>query len=563
MLIHINSNYRNKNLYPYPSNFIIPNNSIPFHLSNDSFIDDRINLITKDSILFSFIYNQEIDIIYDILDSDTILIQLPIINEINPEFYLFFQNILIGYIIKDENNQSIITFSNIQENGILCNLENNIFHNSNKLEKKNGKLYNPSNSLFSDYSNNIIINGFSKYNFVSSISDLQNNGISKDCILINLTQEKYSKIIDIFKPYKNVIISPSIYFNNNDYIIVMNDYSNNNIYISTILEYYPRGCKKFHIHLINEFIPENTLFYNREYNFEIIYKKKRFIIIKPGFFLNPISITIFSDLNIELKIDILEIQFCFHTNSVPPLNKYLMFWLIKNSAIPIYSNVLEINNEYNIIYTEYPSIIYNDSKNYNDLYEKIGFMIIENFIPSLINPISNINVNKCYNVQLISLTLPNKSVCGVNQLLAYFPYVLVNFGNSTNSSIDKDIYIHNSTTSIGSLISNIPSAQNASFICPIANIRNPEINQYVVILSSQIIQMKLNLSQDLYFSVFLQSGKILIFSSAFSISSSIDHIESSNICKNNSQLNPNNYTHVYTQNDDIFISATFLIEPIL
>jgi len=178
------------------------------------------------------------------------------------------------------------------------------------------------------------------------------------------------------------------------------------------------------------------------------------------------------------------------------------------------------------------------------------------FLNNLVMPLSNPTLS-CYEVILTHLALPNLPVCGFDQLLSFFPYVLVNFGNTTNSS-EK----HSTTNSIGSLISNDPNATNVNFICPIANIRNPRIIQYVTIYSSQRVIMKLNLQDDLRFQVFLPNGNLLSYSDIYATNLRNDLIMKTNQCIH-LPLNKSYQYKVFTGIDTVYITAVFMIRPLI
>jgi hypothetical protein len=99
-------------------------------------------------------------------------------------------------------------------------------------------------------------------------------------------------------------------------------------------------------------------------------------------------------------------------------------------------------------------------------------------------------------------------VCGFNLLLADFPYVLVTIANSTNPSGENR----------GLLITNNPNAVLSNFICPIANIRNPDIVKFVVVNSSQKMIFKFNPTDNLRFEVNLPNGQLLKYNTTQSVS---------------------------------------------
>jgi len=105
----------------------------------------------------------------------------------------------------------------------------------------------------------------------------------------------------------------------------------------------------------------------------------------------------------------------------------------------------------------------------------------------------------CYEVQLVSLTLPN-SVLKVGQggQIAYYPHVYVQISNvsSTGAGLKNIIY------------SNNPNATNVIFRASIYDIRNPSSSPFVRIDGGGMIQtIKFKPNDNLYFRVYLSTGE--------------------------------------------------------
>lgn len=109
----------------------------------------------------------------------------------------------------------------------------------------------------------------------------------------------------------------------------------------------------------------------------------------------------------------------------------------------------------------------------------------------------------CYEMQILALLLPNRTVKGTNIQLAFFPYVLVEISNiSSSNSRNK-----------GLLISNNPHANTAVFVCPIANLKNPDIIRYIGVSSPQMVTMKFNPTDDLYIRITFPNGNLVEYNS--------------------------------------------------
>jgi len=587
MIFHFNSNYRNRTLYPFSTSFVLPINGTP--PANTFELDSRSILFADQEILFSFIYFQTLSVSFFLFNPNQVLLQMEI--PTHPSIAFYFQNTLAGVVLIDQESQysSIIKSSLLKDDGILCVLENPLslpigFHYQ-------GLLQNPSNQFsISTRQNNLLINGFSKYNFAPGMRQLQDDGITKDCIVINLTQQTYFLIRDIIPPYRNVLLSPfsilqETSFQTGDYLIAVTPSLNSNIPLVRILSYSLYGCRSLQILRSNQYpISRSTTFSDptTQLSIEMIEsisnssdlttQQDYYVIRHPGHLKDVMSsrLTLLSDQDPShtLEVKLLDIGFSFDVDQIPPIvnltrSKFMFFWLSIKGAIPIYAFVLFIDRRMNRIYTEIPKLVLvtdelTTSQSYMDqLYSIGGFIFIQTFFPNLIYPVSN-NVQQCFTVELISLTLPNRPLCGTNQLLADISYVLIQFGNMTSNidRLNRRIQNINST----SIYSNVPSAQNATFVCPIANIRNPDIYQYVVVSSDQVVTLKLNLQDDLQLSVFLPNGDLLVFSPVFLIQDQ-KNILSAPICPTNYAYNPTQNNLIYAIEEDLFISATFVLQP--
>jgi hypothetical protein len=255
------------------------------------------------------------------------------------------------------------------------------------------------------------------------------------------------------------------------------------------------------------------------------------------------------------------------------LDKNFMIYFINSFlAIPFYAVITNATNNSegeNLLYIENPSFFYVHTP-FIDLvplriYYKVGCLQYYSFNPNLPLPIPNSPL-ACFNVTISSLTLPNLPICGTNFILADFPFVFVTFGNLTNNDTD----VRGGTITLGNLTSNNPNALTATFLCAIANIRSPDILKYVVVRSSQVVPVKLNLAESLRFSVFLPDGSLIRYSNRYEINILTNTIVSSSLnCSNDYSLThapdnslENSTTRVYSYDEMVNISATFLLTQI-
>jgi hypothetical protein len=123
----------------------------------------------------------------------------------------------------------------------------------------------------------------------------------------------------------------------------------------------------------------------------------------------------------------------------------------------------------------------------------------DNFTPlSYIGSMVSINEPVCYEVDLISLTLPNASLL-TGSRISFYPYVYVEFANATapNGASRELIY------------SNNPNSQRALFIAATPNQVAPLLSTFVTLSGggmSQVVKFKPN--DNLRFSVYLSDGTL-------------------------------------------------------
>ena len=107
----------------------------------------------------------------------------------------------------------------------------------------------------------------------------------------------------------------------------------------------------------------------------------------------------------------------------------------------------------------------------------------------------------CTVVTLDCLILPNRIVKNFNKLLSFFPYVIVRLYNVEAPQYSK----------YGNITSNNPTSTNAQFICPIGNLLNPTLIKFVEVRSDMEQTLKLSPYQDLLFEVLMPDGRVLEF----------------------------------------------------
>jgi hypothetical protein len=472
-------------------------------------------------------------------------------------------------------------------------------------------IINPSLTL----GNNLLINGYSVFNQIPNIGYYLNDGIDNFSAIFNLSTGLETNILSIDKPFRNITFNPISNKNGIDYTVSVGDYIivlNNrpskervtNISF-TVLEMFPIGLKDFKV-VSSNFLPNQVqvgdlfqsvygdsldpVFQHQDDYFVInknallnggprkmvlqVYKivadQVIYIVQNPG---NDIST--YNEYKFEkigdpsqiLTILCTATSFCVKVDNNAQFldhKNFMVYFVNFFLAVPFYSVITKVEND--IIYIENPPFL-----NLDDIFENLDSQLIYNrigciqyfsFYPNLAMPLSN-TVQSCYKVRLSSITLPNLPICGTKFLLADYPYVLVSFGNITSTNLDG----RSGTNNIGTIWSNNPFANSATFMCAIANIRSPDIIKFVVVRSAQVVSMKLNLSENLRFSVYLPNGTLIKYSKKFEINVEEQSFNSTKVCSDDESLTQadskfDGYTKVFPYNDDLSITATFVLAQV-
>jgi hypothetical protein len=105
----------------------------------------------------------------------------------------------------------------------------------------------------------------------------------------------------------------------------------------------------------------------------------------------------------------------------------------------------------------------------------------------------------CYEIQLLSLILPNSIIdADLGSRIAFYPYVYVELSNvsAAGAGISNTIY------------SNNPNSRKMLFIAPVSDVQNPLITPFVKLTSNMVQTIKFKPNDNLRFSVYLPSGEL-------------------------------------------------------
>jgi hypothetical protein len=169
----------------------------------------------------------------------------------------------------------------------------------------------------------------------------------------------------------------------------------------------------------------------------------------------------------------------------------ITFTIIPTSSVLCFAIYADTEEDY---YIEWDSFVMSQVDTIN-----ISCFDKDNFCPlSYTGSMLSINEAVCYEISLLSLTLPNQSLM-TGSRISFYPYVYVEFSNATSPTGASRELIY----------SNNPNSGKALFIAPITQTVQPLLSTFMMVGSngmSQIVKFKPN--DNLRFSVYLPDGSL-------------------------------------------------------
>ena len=221
-------------------------------------------------------------------------------------------------------------------------------------------------------------------------------------------------------------------------------------------------------------------------------------------------------------------------NGTPPEGHYILYVPSILSLSNAFFNVLTTEQEF-IFYVEStpPTLIATN--------EPVELMSYRSQSVGVRMPLVSYKQPVCYDVRLINLILPNQPVYGYNVLPTFFPFLLLEFYNTSIPG-----------SNAGILYSNNPNTERVTFFCPVGNPRNPLTVSYLIVRSSSQAQtIKWVPTDNFFFRVLLPNGETLRYNF------DLDPNETDIIRSNLTTLATTSNFRFWGQMTDRRISATF------
>ena len=526
MIIHLDSNFRDYVTYPHASDFAITINGKP--PENLIEPDNRSTYLTGEYIRYAYrwIGNSAFNNPLSKIPNDTLEIQY--IPRSSREMILIPTEIIEKYVSNDyfvglsfynPNNglsSTVIAYSFSQ---LLVTLADDIFNLTtpdisysdvkNSVAKigkltQNGFFVNPSTHS----GNNLLLMGTTRFNTNVNNELVLVKGLNTNLIVTNVTKSWSTTIVSLEGNYRNVIVSDIPSYDSNDFFIVSP--TQYNIRLETKKPAFYNGVRSFSIKDASDNLaPGDVLFYNDlEVEIKNISKSIDSIqveIIFPGNKIPVGLVSLESKDNPSKKLDIVVEKLGSGLEYSTKFQSNLHYYLI--GIIDFFQN----NVDYFVIYERKFEFLYIEAN--EEIVEHINFILKDHgsivgyflrystVFPNVVIPVKPYQNTVCTKVRLISLNLPNLPVCGFDFPLSDFPYVLVSFSNSNGSTFEIQSQIY----------SNVPFSVNSNFVCPISNIKNPDLN-FISLRTNQEAIFKFKPQDYLRFQILLPNGEILRYS---------------------------------------------------
>lgn len=547
-IIQIDSTFVNKNIYPYDTDFIIPVNGTP--PTNPDANDTRCVFYTQDQVLDRFLWigndmipvfnnvtNNAVTFDFYALDSSTLVADFgattPPPNVPYTPFELYLQsvteksNYFVGCFFYFEGYTSQITQYNGTTKKLTLLTPFPFTLTSYTSGTSPGYIINPTGTSI----NNLVVLLESSFALTQTLQDLLGvKTINRSQTVWQVRTGQQFLVQDFTPLSRDVILEPGIYdYNANDLFLVRPSQSSLTGIVQGVgQKFWYQGVYTFDImsggsgYNVGDRVEITGNSVNAVFTVRAVTTQgwiTELEITSPG---DGFDATVYNLLPIpsstgtggSLQVTKTAPYFVAF-NNVDDNRRLLAFFPDFQVHLPMqYFVVFRVVNDIVYFYTDRDTLdaLNTPSSYYNIESPDSGATLVEfipynNYYPAINIPMIPFKQSVCYRVRIASIALPNLPVCGYNILLANFPYVLVTLMNSTSGSIGSTSGGEN----FGVLVSNNPNAIRSTFVCPIANIRNPDYVRFVVVNSSQSVIMKFTANDAIRFTVNLPNGELLKF----------------------------------------------------
>ena len=533
MIIQLDSNFRDYVNFPFSTDFEITVNGTPPENAHSD--DVRSSFLSADYIRYAFRWIGDSDIGSNPLSkvrNDSFFIEFVPVSEnqfiIVPstlEEFSIPNDYFVGLIFWNRKNGLSANVIQYSFDNFLITLDEDIFQEFICSATVKEVVNLPSNKLYSGYfvnpsihaGNNLLLLGSTKFSSNVNSSLVIVKGLNSELYITNVTRNWTTEIVSIEGEFRNVIVKDIPSYESNDFFIVTLRPATNQLVSDTTP--FENGLRFFKIIESSSHVPLNSIFEYKNSSSTVSLKVLKtdcdgkvldVKILDPGnnLTLGVLTLTSQQVQNQTIKIDVQllgnGINFRPNTTIQNTLNleNKLMLAVLDEKQINVLYFVI-VGHIENILYLDFDKVGKNlliDAFLPNKLL-RAYFIVYYTIFPNVVIPFVASQNSICCQVRLVSLSLPNLPVCGFDARLSDFPYLLIAFSNAQGNVSDIQ----------GQIYSNVPATNNCNFVCPISNIKNPELD-FISITTKQYGIFRFKPRDSLRFQILLPNGEILRYS---------------------------------------------------
>ncbi len=519
MLIQIDSNFRDYKTYPYESDFVINVNGQP--PANALVPDVRSTYLTSNYIRYAFqwIGDTAFNNPLSKLPNDTFVARVV---PLSPSTFVFVpplsqqafsfetSDYFVGISCWNPKTQLSATIVSYNNRLLTAEVSEAIFdiyfENINTDDLRNNTLdefiveaflVNPSYHE----KDNLLLLGTARFNVDRNNRFVLVRGIDSNLVVENVTKNWISTIMTSQGLFRNVLLDNFPSYDSNDFFIVYQNKIHRDIVQRKL---FSSGVYRFRLLERQGSIQKGTVLVYRQVQFEYL-GNDELRILNPG---NTVEERIIRVVNPNAMEQCCTVEIFEVANGVvldfPPAIRFEMNLVafldtIQNNVY--YFNIVDVYD--NIVYISMDNLDIQKINRQKTVY--LYFIPFFTIFPNIVVPLVPHQNVVCVEARIVTISLPNLPVCGFNIQLADFPYVLVTLCNSQGQGCEIT----------STLFSNVGSSVKSNFVCPIANLRNPDIN-FVVVTSKQTAIFRFTPRDSLRFRVLLPTGESLKYTTTLS-----------------------------------------------
>ncbi|NDE15970.1 hypothetical protein EBZ80_13670 [bacterium] len=248
MIIHLDSNYRNRAVYPDPSSYVLEINGTP---PGSDRSDSRSFASTPFRVLYSSpFFERSVPIGFRAYPRSLVILDLAAcpdecLRSLMDQPVTALQSYFVGYeaLCLETSLTSVVTACFFNYDQFVCLLTDPI----TRFGSGGGTLVFVNPSLRAG--SNFLVAGYSFISQQPGGGFYNDNGVSTDTTLVNLTKRAIARVTDVLRPFRNVLFEGDIAFSPGDLVLLMNNRlsTGQNHFFLTVRDIYPSALYTFEL----------------------------------------------------------------------------------------------------------------------------------------------------------------------------------------------------------------------------------------------------------------------------------------------------------------------------